>query len=108
MSSITILEEIHKGDIGTVLEVTLKNGASIVDISGATTKEIKLKKPITGTVLTKPGIFTTDGTDGKIRYITISGDLDEIGVWQVQAHVVLSTGDWHSDIKNMSVFDNVD
>jgi hypothetical protein len=107
MSTITVLEEVHKNDIGTVIEITLKNGASVVDISSATTKEIKLKKPVSATVLTKAAVFVTDGTDGKMKYTTISGDLDEVGVWQVQGHIINPSGEWHSDIKNMSVFDNV-
>ncbi len=108
MTQTAIVEEIHKGDIGTVIEITLKNGATPVDISGATTKSIKLKKPVSATVLTKAAAFTTDGTDGKLQHTTISGDLDEVGVWEVQAYVVLAGGTWSSNIVDMSVFDNVD
>ncbi len=107
MSTTTIVEEIHEDDIGTTLRTTIKNGAAVVDISGATTKDIKLKKPA-GTVLTKPGVFTTDGTNGQLEYVTVSGDLDEDGVWEIQAHVILPAGNWHSDIKEFSVFPNVD
>ncbi len=105
--NLAIAEEIHVGDIGTVLEATIKNINSPVDISSATvTKEILLKKP-SGALLTKDGVFTTDGTDGKFEYTTISGDLDESGVWQIQSHVILSSGDWRSDIKEFSVFPNL-
>lgn len=100
-------EEIHKGDIGTIIELTIKDGSQIVDISGATTKDIFLKKPVSSTVLTKSGAFSTDGTDGKLRYSTINGDLDEVGVWEVQAHLINPAGEWRSDIKEMSVFDNL-
>jgi hypothetical protein len=101
-----IVEEIHVGDIGTILEATIKNINTPVDISSATTKNILLKKPA-GTVLTKAGVFTTDGTDGQLQYTTISGDLNEDGVWEIQAHVILPAGNWHSDIKKFSVFPNV-
>jgi hypothetical protein len=104
--STEIVEEIHFGDIGTILESTIKNINSPVDISSATTKNILLQKP-SGAILTKAGNFTTDGTDGLLDYTTISGDLDESGVWQIQAHVILGSGDWHSDIKNFSVFPNL-
>ncbi len=100
-------DEIHKGDIGTIIELTIKDGTIIVDISGATTKQIFFRKPDETTVLTKTGTLTTDGTDGKVRYTTISGDLDEVGVWQVQAHVITPAGEWRSDIKDMSVHDNL-
>lgn len=101
-----IVEEIHVGDIGTILEATIKNINTVVDISTATTKSILLQKP-SGAVLTKAGNFTTDGTDGKLDYTTISGDLDESGVWQIQSHVINAVGDWHSDIKSFSVFPNL-
>lgn len=98
--------EIHKGDIGTILEVTIKDGPLVVDISTATTKNILLKPP-TGALMTKAGVFVTDGTDGKIKHTTISGDLSVVGVWQVQGHAVTPDGDWHSDIKKFSVHDNL-
>ncbi len=104
----TIIEEVHKDDIGTVIVVTVKDGATVVDISGATTKNIKLKKPVSSTVLTKAAAFTTDGTDGKIQYTSIAGDLDEIGVYNVQAYIILPSGTWSSSVEEMSVFDNVD
>jgi hypothetical protein len=98
--------EIHKNDIGTVFEITIKDGPLVIDISGATTKNILLKPP-TGTLLTKAGVFVTDGTDGKIKYTTISGDLSEVGVWQVQGHIATPDGEWKSDILNVSVHDNL-
>ena len=98
--------EIHKNDIGTVLEVTIKDGPLVVDISAATTKNILLKPP-TGTLLTKAGVYVTDGTDGKIKYTTIDGDLSVVGVWQIQGHVVTAGGEWKSDIMNFSVHDNL-
>ncbi len=101
-----IVEEVHVGDIGTIMETTIKNDNVPVDISSAITKNILLKNP-SGTLLTRPGVFITDGTDGGLKYTAIAGDLDESGVWQIQAYIVISTGEWHSDIKNMSVFPNL-
>ncbi len=104
--SASIIEEIHVSDIGTILRNTIKNDNVVVDISTATTKNILLKKPA-GSLLTKAGVFTTDGTDGQLEYVTISGDLDESGVWQIQAYIVIGSGEWHSDIKEFSVFPNL-
>ncbi len=99
--------EIHKLDIGTVLTTTIKDGTSIVDISGATTKDIILGKP-DGTSLTNAGTFTTDGTDGKIYYTTILNDLDQIGWWKIQGYIVSSSGgEWRSDIGNFEVHKNI-
>ncbi len=101
-----IVEEIHVGDIGTVLVVTLKNDNVPVDISAATTKQIILQNPsVTGGAFA--ATFTTDGTDGKLQYTTTINDLDESGVWQIQAYVVLATGAWRSEIQEFSVFPNL-
>ena len=98
--------EIHKGDIGTTLKTTVKNASVVVDISAATTKNILLGKP-DGTSLTKSGSFTTDGTDGDLEYATISGDLDQIGCWKLQAHIVTSSGEWKSDLSIFEVYKNI-
>jgi len=101
-----IIEEIHEGDIGTVLVATLKNNNAIVNISTATTKHIFLQKP-SGSVLTKDGTFTTDGTDGKLQYTTIIGDLNETGVWQIQLLIINPSGTWRSNVEEFSVFPNL-
>jgi len=98
--------EIHVQDIGTILKTTVKNGTSVVDISSATTKSIILGKP-DNTSSTKDGTFTTDGTDGQLQYTTITDDLDQIGWWKIQAHVVSSSGSWKSDIGNFEVHRNI-
>ncbi len=101
------VDEIHIHDIGTELVSTIKDGNAIVDISGATTKQIILGKP-DGTSLIKSGVFTTDGTDGKLEYITVSGDINVIGWWKIQAYIVTSTGgEFRSDIENFEVHRNI-
>lgn len=100
------LAEVHVNDIGTLFKLTLTDDSVAVDISGATTKQIKLKKP-DGTVLTKTAIFTTDGTDGKMFYQTIADDIDVTGEWQIQGYVVLATGTWYTSVHSFRVFENL-
>jgi len=100
------VNEIHVGDIGTVFKGTVMDDTVAVDISGATTKQIILKKP-SGEKLTKTAIFVTDGSDGQIAYTTISGDLDEPGGWEIQAKVILASGTWYSDVGNFDVHPNL-
>lgn len=88
-------QEIHQNDIGTIFRVTIYNGTPILDVSGATTKQILFQKP-DGTAVTQTAAFFTDGTDGIIQYTTISGDLDQVGRWKLQAKVTLATGTWTS------------
>ena len=98
--------EIHLDDIGTRFEVTIKDDGVVVDISSATTKEIIFKKP-DGNTLTKNADFVNDGTDGKIDYSTVSGDLNLVGIWNIQAKVVLAGGTWSSEVQEFQVFENL-
>jgi len=98
--------EIHIGDIGTVLRVTIKDGDDVVDISGATSKIIILEDP-DGTKYEKAATFTTNGTDGEIQYTTVDGDLNKRGNWFIQAKLVLPNGTWYSDIEVFQVYENL-
>lgn len=103
-------QEIHVGDIGTVIRVTVNNCVSgtttPLDISAATSTKIIFKSP-SGTVKTMTAAFTTDGTDGQIEYILQAGDLDETGYWKIQSEVVLPSGTWRSDIGSFQVYENL-
>jgi len=101
-----MVEEIHLNDIGTKFLLTIKDGTTAEDISGATTKEIIFQKP-DGTSITKSGIFETDGTDGKIYCTSVAGDLDQTGTWTLQAKVVIASGTYHSSISSFKVYSNV-
>ena len=103
----TVTTEIHVGDIGTIFEITVKDGAAIVNVSSATTKELFFLKP-DGTKVTKPLVFKTDGTDGILRYTTtVATDLDKDGTWTLQVHVVISTGEWRSSTPAFTVHKNL-
>tara|TARA_B100000745_G_C19786294_1_gene257842 strand:- start:62 stop:373 length:312 start_codon:yes stop_codon:yes gene_type:complete len=99
--------EIHVDDIGTKFIVTVKDDTSVINVSGATTKEIVFKKP-SGTKVTAAASFESDGTDGVLSYTTTGTELDETGTYKIQAHVVLSAGnDFHSDISTFKVYRNI-
>ena len=93
-------------DIGTVLTITIQEAGVAVNISTATVKTIKIHKP-TGTILSKTGVFTTTGADGKIYYTIIAADLDEVGSYLVQAYIEMPTGKWYSSIGEFAVFANI-
>lgn len=100
--------EIRKDDIGIRFTITIQDDGSIVDISAVTTKEILLKKPC-GTLLEKSATFTTDGTDGKMYYDSISGDLDQIGSWKIQGHIIFSSSsEFRTDYTSFKVFRNLE
>ena len=106
------MAEIHKGDIGTKFILTLKDGGTAVNVATASsTKNIIFKKP-SGAVVTKGASFTSSsGADGKIKYTTVAGDLDEVGYWEIQAHVVVTGGSnpgtFNSEIEGFLVKKNL-
>ena len=99
-------EEIHVGDVGTQLVVTVKDNTTVVDIASATAKYITLKRP-DGTSLQKNTSFVTDGTDGQMQYTTVSGDLSICGSWKMQGKVEITSGDFNTDITSFKVYRNL-
>lgn len=85
------LGSVRFGDIGVVFEiVVLDKSGVIVDLSSAPTKQIIFGRPLSGSKV-KNADFVTDGSDGRLRYKTVVGDLDQLGQWRVQAHIILPT-----------------
>ncbi len=103
------MEQVQLSAIGVAIVCTLTEDGSAVDVSAVTTKQVILKKPDSaGTVVTKTASFTNSGTDGKIQYTTIAGDLDTVGIWQVQGAVIFSGGfNGRSDIQQFEVKPNL-
>lgn len=91
------------GSVGVKFQATLVDqDGTALDISGATTKEILFLAPDGGT-LSKAATFGSDGTDGVMYYLTVAADLDEVGSWQWQAHVVTASAEWWSEIATVRV-----
>ena len=82
-------DTINIDDIGTDLQITVTESDVAVDISTSTLQEIILKKP-DGTEVTKTASFINAGADGKIHYITLTGDIDQVGQWSYRAKITFS------------------
>lgn len=102
--------EIHLNDIGTVFLVTINDCVAgvptVLDVSSATTLQLIFQSP-SGTSTTQTASLYTDGTDGKVTYTSISGDIDEVGTWRLQASVVIGGGTFRSEVKSFRVHDNI-
>jgi len=99
--------EIHLSDVNTIFESEIRDNNDVtLNISSATIKNFLFSKPNT-TAITRSGVFTTDGTDGLLRYTTVSGDLDAVGIWCYQINVAFSGGNWHSDTTQFRVEPNI-
>lgn len=98
--------EIHYGDIGVNFNITVMNGTAVLDVSNANSINIIFQKP-DGSDLTKTATLVTNGTDGNIRYTSVSGDLDQIGTWQIQARVDFGASVFSTDIQKFKVYRNI-
>lgn len=80
------------GGSGTVFRITIKDPDEVViDISAASSKSVKFRAP-DGTVSTKAGSFTTDGTDGQLQYSDTDGSLQNVeGRWKLWGVVVIAS-----------------
>ncbi|MEE8262732.1 MAG: hypothetical protein V3R83_09750 [Gammaproteobacteria bacterium] len=94
----------QEDDQGTRIELTIVDQAGeAVPIGGINlTDSLKLRKHAADTKL-RTTTLVSDGSDGKMQYITVAGDLVPFGQWQLQAHVVDSNGDHHSVTKDFEV-----
>ena len=78
----------------------------VLDINGATTKEILLRKP-DGTTVALQGVFVTDGTDGLLKFITNANTFNISGKYTIQGHIISTSSDWHSTKDTFIVSKNV-
>lgn len=77
---------ITAGDFGWDGKLRIVQDGVAVDISSYTTRQFILRKP-DGTVATKTASFDTDGINGVLKYLFLAGDIDQDGIWYVQARV---------------------
>jgi len=79
--------EIPISETGYVLEVRVmqQGGGGADNISAATDLQIQFEAP-NGREVQRTAAFTSDGSDGKIRYTTTSADINGIGVWKIRGH----------------------
>jgi len=100
--------EIHVNDIGTRFLVTVKDGASTVDLNSASALQINFRKP-SDVVVNRTGSKIGDGssTSGVMYYDSIAGDLDEIGNYKLQGKVTLTSGTYYTDIHTFKVHCNL-
>lgn len=98
--------EIHVGDIGTQLIVTVYDDGVIVDISAASALTITLKKP-NGVSYNKIGTLYTNGTDGKMYYVSVDGDFNEPGNYKIQGKITLAGGTYYTSVGSFKVHCNI-
>ena len=97
---------IHIDDVGVVFEATLLTNNVPFNIAAAVALELWFRRP-DGRILKKTASLTTNGTDGKMRYMSRANDLSYPGTWQWQPCVEFSTTTFHGDIQAFTVERNL-
>lgn len=102
--------EIHHNEIGTRFYITINHctDTGYLDITNATLKQINFKKP-SDTLISRSASILGDGSaeSGVMYYDTLAGDLDEVGIWKMQAKIATASGTYYTDIYNFKVHPNL-
>lgn len=102
------MAELQVGVIGATLRGTAyEQDQSIMDLSASTGLQFYLKSP-SGKLKTFTASLSTDGTDGRMEYVTTAAtDLFEHGRWRLQGRVVFGTQVFWSRSIRFSVLENL-
>lgn len=82
---------LRQNSIGVNIDVTVVERGTPVNLIGILVKDYIIVKP-SETRVVKTASFVTTGADGKLRYITIAGDLNEVGQYRLQADLQFEFG----------------
>lgn len=99
-------EEIHVGDIGTVLQATVYDGSTTVDLS-VSTERLFLLKNSAGTVQTLTAALAGSGTSGVLKFTSTAATFDTSGTYQLQAKITFGSNVFSSDVLSFRVYPNI-
>ena len=97
--------DLMQNDTGTEFILVVQEDGVAVDISEQEDMKIYLKK--SSVVKEKAATLHTDGTDGKMKFVTEATDFDQKGRWQVQGYVKLPSWEGRTDIVIVEVGSNL-
>ena len=100
-------QTVQVGDVGVSLIVSILDPDDvIVDLQAATTKIIRLGFP-DSTSKDFAASFLTDGSDGKLVYKTLDGDITKAGCHQVQGIVTIGGETRSSTVSAFNALENI-
>jgi hypothetical protein len=102
------MHDVQLNAVGTRFVLALKNtrGEVVKGLSLATTLEFIFMRA-DGTKFTVGALLYSDGEDGKLKYTSVPGDVNQVGIWQLQAHVVKPGFDGYSKPVSFVVLGNL-
>ena len=101
--------EIHKDDVGTRFLITVKDDGNLVNISGVSggsIHQVSFRKP-SDTIIERNATLQDYGISGVMFYDSVAGDLDEAGVYKLQAKVIVPSGTYYTDLYTFKVHSNI-
>ena len=93
--SIPEFDPIRQDDVGTVVELVIKENGTAVDLTSATGVSMTFRTPSGAAHKTKTATKLA-GTGGQIRYTLEAGVIDQHGKWPVQGKAVWANGTWRT------------
>ena len=94
--------ELHVGDVGTEITVSLVDGSEPVDLTGLTTTTIKIQRP-DRTVVSITAAAVGSLVDGVIKGTVATGTFTVRGNYTIQAYLVIGTWSGHSQSAKIRV-----
>lgn len=77
------------GDVGITLRATIRDpDGDLIDLTGVAVVTYYFFKPASKTTVSRTG----EVADGKTKYVTVAGDLDEPGTWKLQVGLEYAGG----------------
>lgn len=102
------MKEVHVNDYGWTIYITVMGkDNNPLDLTLSNSVEISFSKPNSQISFLKTASFVTDGSDGQVYYTIQSGDIDEIGTWQIQVITTSSNSTLRSNIEKLKVLRNI-
>lgn len=93
-------------NVTLTLVITRELSDAVLDISSATTNDFIFKKP-DGTTFTRPATKVGGGSTGRLRYALGVGELDQAGVWRLQADLDFNAYTGRTSIVDFNVNGNL-
>jgi hypothetical protein len=78
-------------NIGVRIILTVTENGIAKNISTATKKKIILRNAGSSSKVVKDATFLTDGSDGKVYYDLLAGDVSTAGTWSAQVYFEMGT-----------------
>ena len=96
--------KIHKNDVGTRFLITVKDDGTVVDLTDASLRQLTFRKPDdTKNVVTASIAGDGSESSGVMYYDSVSGDLDQAGLYKLQGKISIPSGTYFTDIYSFKV-----